>query len=104
MTQVGGTTLVDDVDGLAEMISGLKQGCPPKTTAKTSHLRKLALKRSELWCRSDPTQDCSVLQVVGPEVTSKQTLFGKEALYNMLKKTTDAVQKNKLIIWMALRS
>ena len=93
---MGGTTLCDDVEGLGDLTVGLKQGTPPRTTAKTSTLRKLALKRSELWCRTDPTQSTAMMAIAGTETTFEQTLYGKEALLMMLKKTSQAVKSKQI--------
>jgi len=93
----GGTTLVDDVDGIADLIMQLKAGTPPRSTTKTSSLRKLVLKRSELWCRVDTAKTCSDM-IVAPGEEAAQPLYGKAALQHLLKSAQQSVKAKEVKI------
>ena len=81
--------------GLSDMIVQLRAGTAPKTTTKVSQLRKLAMKRSEMWCRTVPGS--ALVSVPGSAENGKQqVLYGKEALLEILKSTSAAVKKKDI--------
>ena len=92
----GGTTLVDDVDGLADMVTQLKAGSPPRSTSKQSNLRRLALKRTEYWCMVEKNATHTDM-ILAPGSQPKDPLFGNQALHHLLETTEKAVNAKEAV-------